>query len=61
MVMGFLVDWCAKNGGLNGMEGQTLLACGSKVIVWFSQPDGQENIWSFWKTNEGGIRLKLMA
>jgi len=34
--MGFLVDWCAKNGGLNGMEGQTLLACGSKVIVRFS-------------------------
>jgi hypothetical protein len=35
MVMRFLVDWCAKNGGLNGMEGQTLLACGSKVIVGF--------------------------
>ena len=33
------------------MEGQTLLACGSKVIVGF------RNLMD----NEGGIRLKLMA
>jgi len=44
-----LAGWCMKKGGVSGVTGQREVARSSKVVVWFSQPDGQEQYGRTWK------------